>query len=380
MISVVHVITSLDAGGAESTLLRLVSRFDRTRFSCAVVSLTGPGSLAAQFAALDIPLYVVGSRRSVGPSAIWRLLQVIRRHHPAILQTWLYHADLLGLLAGRACGVPVVGWNVRCAELNPRDHSRSLFWVLRTLARLSRIPQFVVVNSNAGRRAHAAIGYRPRRWELIPNGFDTDTFAPSEEARRAVREERRIPDNAPVVGLIARYHAMKDHATFLHAAARIVAARPDVQFILAGRLVDGTNGELVGLIEKLGLTSCAHLLGEVSRPARLMAGLDVAVSSSYSEGFPNVVAEAMAVGVPVVATDAGDTARIVGDTGTVVPCRDASALAAAVAETLALDPDERRRRGLAGRQRIVGEFSLEAVVSRYEQLYLELAATAAQVN
>ena len=374
MIPIVHLITSMEVGGAETALVRLVSRMDRSRFRCTVLSLTGPGPLLGDLQSAGIQACTLTKDRSINPRTLWRLAQMIRRARPRVLQTWLYHADLLGLAVGRAVGVPAIAWNIRCTDLDPAYHSRALFWIRSTLARLSARPEVVVVNSEAGRRAHERFGYRPRRWESIPNGFDTDLFAPSEERRQALRRELGIDEDAPVVGLVARYHPMKDHRTFLEAMSRAVAAHPALRVLLAGRGVDEGNGELTGIIEKHGLRGRVMLLGEMASPARLLVGLDVTVSSSfYGEGFPNIIAESMACGVPVVATDAGDSARIIGRLGAVVPSRNPHALALAVGRLLACARPERVALGLAARERIRAEFSLDAVVGRYEQLYVELA-------
>jgi glycosyltransferase involved in cell wall biosynthesis len=380
MIRVLHLITTLEVGGAETSLVRLVTRLDPSRFSCAVVALAGPATLARELDAAGIETHTVSDARGVGPGALRRLAALVRRFRPDVLQTWLYHADLLGLAVGRALRVPSIGWNVRCADLESRDHPRSLFWLRSLLARLSARPDFVVVNSEAGRSAHEGIGYRPRRWARIPNGIDTEAFAPSAEARHAVRGELGIPPNAPVVGLVARYHPMKDHATFVAACAEVRRHCPELRVLMAGRGVDDGNRVLGAALAAHGLSACTRLLGEVTRPAGLLAALDVSVSSSYGEAFPNIVAEAMATGVPVVATDAGDSALIVGECGSVVPARDPAALAHAVGRVLSMPPEARRALGCGGRERIVREFSMAAAVARYETLYEEFGQRAGRVG
>ena len=380
MISVCHVITGLDVGGAETALLRLVAHSNRQEFRTLVVALTGPGALVPQFEAAGVRVVCLNARRSNFGAVALALCQVVRGFRPNLLQTWLYHADLFGLMAARLCGVPVVGWNLRCAELAPADHTRSLFWIRCALARLSWLPDFVVANSAAARAAHHSIGYRPARWETIPNGFDTDVYTPSPESRLQVRGELGVGPHTPLVGMIARYHPMKDHGTFLASAALVRRQIPSVRFVLAGRKVDESNSELVTRIRSLGLAGQVTLLGEISPTHRLLAALDVAVSSSYSEGFPNVLGEAMAAGVPIVATDAGDSALIAGEIGTIVPIRHAEALAGGIAEILSLDPQEHARRGMLARQRIEAQFSIASVVRRYENLYTELVSERERVH
>ena len=253
------------------------------------------------------------------PTALWRLYREIRRPRPALLQTWLPHSDLLGFLIGRAAGVHTICWNVRSAELARADHPASLFAVLKMLAWLSARPACVVSNSTAGRRAHESIGYRPRRWEVIPNGVDASEFSPSRERRCRFRERLGFPEATPLVGLVGRFHAMKDHGTFIDAAAIVARARPDVRFVMVGRGINSSNAQVAEPIARRDLTDACILVDERTNTSEIFPAFDVAVSSSYSEAFPNVVAEAMACGVPCVVTDVGESAAIVGDTGVVVP-------------------------------------------------------------
>lgn len=357
-------------------LARLLGRLDARRIDSTVISLTTMGSVGRDIERAGVPIFALGLRSGqTGLGAFWRLGALLRRLRPDVLQTWLYHADLAGVLAGPLArgtkGTKIV-WNIRCADLDPADHPRSLPLMLRTLAFLSRYPAAVIYNSTAGRRAHEALGYTPRRSEIIPNGFDTDLFRPSQDARVELRRELGLDAGAPLVGLLARFHAMKDHATFLQAAAIVAQARADVHFVAAGRGVAG-NAALETMVADRRLGDRVHLLPERNDAPRFLAALDVAVSSSYGEAFPNVVGEAMACGTLCVVTNVGDSAEIVGDAGVMVPPRDAAALAAGVVKLLTLGPVWRDALRLAARERIKSRFSLASAASRYEQLYLDLA-------
>jgi glycosyltransferase involved in cell wall biosynthesis len=368
-LTVVHVITDLDTGGAEMMLERLLPALGRAGVDNTVISLTTPGPVGARIAASGTPVFSLGLHPSrPNPLALGRLWRLLRRTRADVVQTWLYHADFAGLIAGLAARVPSIVWNIRCADLDPRDHPRSLMPMLRLLAFASRLPAAVICNSEAGRREHERLGYTPKRWAIIPNGFDTDRFAPSAAARDRLRATLGVLPTTRVIGLLARYHPMKDHATFLRAARIILERRDDACVVAAGRGVPESL-ELKTLVRELGLTGRVHLLDELSEPAAFLAALDVAVSSSYSEAFPNVVAEAMACGTVCVATDVGESSTIVGDTGAVVPARDPEALAEAVLRQLALSPAERQSRGEAARSRIVREFSLDGAGARYRALY-----------
>jgi glycosyltransferase involved in cell wall biosynthesis len=374
MIKVVHLITSLDSGGAEMMLVKLLTGIDRARFTGCVVSMTDRGRLVDTIQSLRIPVHTLGFRRGV-PSlrGFLEFLSLLRRERPHILQTWLYHADLMGLVGSRLCAVPRLAWNLRSSHVDMTCYSRLSGVVLRAAAHLARWPDVVIVNSHAGKASHTSLGYHPRKWAVIPNGFDVKRYQPDRDARVDVRRELGCRPDAPLIGLVARYDPMKDHETFLRAAALITKRTPEVRFVLVGRDVDGRNQTLVRTIAALGLDKVVSLLGERTDVPRIMASLDLfSLSSAFGEGSPNVVGEAMACGVPCVVTDVGDAARIVGETGTVVPPRSPAALADAWSALLALGAGERARLGGAARRRIEADFALPDIVARYESLYEEL--------
>ncbi len=185
MIAVLHLITGLELGGAERMLAHIVGRADRHRFRSVVVSMTGPGRMGPLIEAEGITVRSLGLRRGApDPRGILRLLRTLREFRPDILQTWLYHADLLGLIARQLSPTKRLVWNLRCTEME------GTAGLTRLLAWGSGVPDAVIVNSDAGQRYHEALGYRPLRWALIPNGFDTQRFRPDAETRR------RVPDRA----------------------------------------------------------------------------------------------------------------------------------------------------------------------------------------
>jgi glycosyltransferase involved in cell wall biosynthesis len=182
-----------------------------------------------------------------------------------------------------------------------------------------------------------------------------------------------VANETPLVGMIARFDPLKNHRGFIEAAAELHRARPGVHFLLAGQGVDWSNATLAGWIESVNLRGVFHLLGRRDDIARLTASFDIAALASVSEAFPNVLAEAMASGVPCVATNAGDAALILGDTGAIVPVGDMRALAAKMADMLALPQEERRRLGERARSRVMSEFDLEVMANRYLEAYAHVA-------
>ena len=374
MIRVCHLITSMATGGAETALYRLLTHADRQRFAMTAVSLTDGGTYGPMLSAAGIPVHTLDMRRGrLSLGAFARLVALLRREKPDILQTWLYHSDLIGTAAAPFCGSPPLLWNIRCSVTDARYVKGQAGAVVRLLARLSRRPRLIISNSEAGRIVHTALGYHPRAWEIVPNGVDTRMFAPDTEARRAVRNELGLPRDAVLVGLVARFDPLKDHATFLQAAARVIAKRAEVHFVAVGSGVSRGNPELDQLSADLGLAGNLHLLGERRDIPRLNAAFDIATCSSLGEGFPNVLIEAMACATPCISTDAGDSELVLGDTGLIVPPADPEAFADAILRLVDAGWDERVRLGQAARTRAQELYSLDTMVARYQALYAGIA-------
>lgn len=374
LIKVLHVITGLNVGGAETMLYKLLSRMDRRSFQAEVVSLTDIGPVGRKIQALGVPVRALGMRRGVPDAArLLRLAGWLRHHPPDVIQTWMYHADLVGGLAAKLAGGIPVAWDVQHANLDPTRNKRSTIWTAHTCAWLSRwLPSAIVCSSEAAQAVHARLGYALGRMVVIPNGFDLDVFRPDPESRLAVRRQLEIPEDSLLIGLVARFHPQKDHYNFVQAAGLLHRAMPEVHFLLCGEGITWENPVLGEWIDDAGVESCCHLLGRREDMPRLTAALDVASSSSFGEGFPNVVGEAMACGVPCVVTDVGDCAAIVGDTGIVVPPRDPTSLASAWHKLLSMGREEGRRSGERARLRVKSKYDLGQITRRYERLYKAL--------
>lgn len=370
---VLHLITAAETGGAETFLCRLLSRLPRERFKSRVVCMVRPGHVGGRIRALGIPLATLGMRRglpSVG--AVRKLMEMLQDFQPDVVQTWLHHADLLGLVAARLAVESNLVWNLRNSRLDAAPWTtRAVVWLC---ARLSRLPEAVLTNSETARDQHRALGFRPRRFEVLPNGIDCGEFRPDPAAREALRKEFGISPETPLAGMLARHAPMKNHAGFLRAAALVLKELPEARFLLCGTGVTQVNRELMAQVNQAGLRGRVILAGYRQDAPRVLNALDaLCVPSAYGEGFPNAAAEAMSCGVPCAATDTGDAARVVGDTGRVVPPNDEPALSRALVELLTLPPDQRT--ALAGRcrQRIATEFSLDAAARAYASFYEELA-------
>lgn len=359
-------------------LLKLLSNMDRNLFSNKVVCLTDLGSVGVKIVQKGIPVHCLNMKKGKidigGALRLWRMLRFLK---PAILQTWLYHSDLLGSLIGKAAGIRNVCWNIRCSSDDLSEYTASTKWVLKVCAMLSFLPRIVITNSYDAVAFHRNHGYRSDKWIVIPNGYDTNKFKPDHNQKHKLLTDLKIIEGRQshftsyLIGFFARFNPMKDHSTFFRAAEILLEKMANVHFVLAGSRIVPENEELTGKMPHRW-SDHFHLLGERDDMEELTAALDIACLSSYGEGFPNVVCEAMACGIPCVVTDVGDSARIVGKTGRVVPPRSPEALAGAWLELLEMGDLERRKLGAAARRRILEDFELGSIVKKYELLYLKM--------
>jgi len=334
--------------------------------------MTVIGPIGEKIQELGIPVYEMRMRRGIpNPLSLVDLAVRLRKISPQVIQTWGYHADLMGGLAAKmAGGVPVV-WGIHHTTFDPKGTKRMTVLTAKMSARLSKwLPKHIICCSETSRLVHTQLGYATDRMSVIPNGFDLSVFHPDADARQSVRNELGISGDTPLIGLFARFDPQKDHQNFIQAGGLLLSKFPECHFLLCGFEITWENPALVSWINAAGIQHRCHLLGPRDDIPRLTAALDIAsTASSFGEAFPLVVGEAMASGVPSVVTDIGDSALIVGDTGVVVPPKNAQALADGWMKLLRLSPEERKNLGVAARQRISDLYNLEMIVSQYEQVY-----------
>jgi glycosyltransferase involved in cell wall biosynthesis len=370
---IVHVISGLLTGGAEMMLYKLLSATDRSRWEPWVVSLTNKGTMGERIESLGVNLITAGmSRGYPNPLLGLRCAFKINRLQPLILQSWMYHADILGALAEMIGGQSSLVWSVR-DDIHP-SMSRVTLATVRSCASLSRVyPDVILFNSYTSLSHHKRLGYAPDRLRVIPNGFDTSVFSPDLSVRSRVRRELNIPDDETLIAMFARFMpGKKDHESFIRAAGLLCKDRPKVRFLLCGQGATLENPFIERWVRESGVAARFVFLGERSDVATLVKAVDVGTLLSYFEGFPNVLGEMMSTGIPCVATDVGDCRRIVNTFGTIVPPGDYESVAAAWRSILDLPPERRIKLGEEARTFIVRNYSLRAVAEQYGQLHEEL--------
>ncbi|HAE37816.1 MAG TPA: hypothetical protein DCG57_04155 [Candidatus Riflebacteria bacterium] len=371
-IKCLHVIGDLAAGGAEKMLCRLINASDKNRFLHQVVTLMPPGELAADLAHSGIEIFSLNMNRLASAlCALPRLIALIRRQKPDVIHTWMYYSDIIGGLAARAARATPVIFSIRHGGF-VNDPWKTILSARLTAAIAQFIPTRIVACSSAAAEAHCRIGYPSERISIIPNGFDPVEENTTTEFAVELHQQLNIRDDQPLIGLIGRYHPAKDHENFIGAAATVARSFPEAHYVLCGKGITSANKRLATAIERAGLTGKIHLLGQLSDIAAIMKNLRFLVSSSISEAFPNVVGEAMSIGIPCVVTDVGDSAKLLGDTGIVVPAGNSAALAEGIISMLKMSRQELAATGARARARIEKNFSMATVAKQYEKLYLEV--------
>lgn len=373
--TVLHVIPGLGLGGAETMLAKLVAppADGPDDFLHHVVDLQGGGPLTQVLRRAGVPVTALhlppGAPSGRGLARLARLVRAVR---PQLLQGWMYHGNLAATLVAHAGWplpkIPVV-WSIHGAD--PKL-SVDKIWsraVAAAGAHLSPCAAAIVYVSRRGAAAHAHAGFATAQALCIPIGFDPDVFRPLAAAPQQLRAALGIARESLLVGLVARFHPVKDHGTFFAAAALLAdfARQHDLHFVLVGPRVTPDEPALAALLQTHPLAHRMHLLGPRTDIATILPGLDVCTLTSRSEAFPNILGEAMACGVRCVATDVGDCAVLMGNTGRLVGAAQPAALAAAWQETLSA-PDKTAR-GLAARAHVLEHFHIDTMRARFRALY-----------
>ncbi|WP_028357694.1 glycosyltransferase family 4 protein [Brackiella oedipodis] len=372
-LKVVHLISGLGQGGAENVLMRLVLNAPQQQH--VVISMTDAGSYGKILEEHGVPVHCLGlPNGKFNLESLQRLMRALKQQAPDVLQTWMYHADFIGGMAARLVGIKNIVWGIRNSGANLEKSSRSSYFLARYFGWTSYfIPKKIICCAHQAKRRHALWHYQKNKMQVIPNGYDMSRWHSDEQARQDGRYQLGIQKDEPVLGFVARWNPLKDHANLIKALALCAQQKYDFKCLLIGKDMSTDNAELIRLLSEHNVLGQVILLGSRSDVPELMNVMDIHVLSSMAEGFPNVVAEAMACGTPCVVTDVGDAAEIVADTGWVVPPSDPKAMAKAIQEALdSLQTPERQARSTAAREHILQNFSLQAMVSRYEAVWKEV--------
>ncbi len=366
---VLHIITDFDDGGAQAVLYRFVTANQANTHQ--VISLMNIGRYGDRLIELGMQVYSLDMPKSrLTLDGLTKLYRLIRKINPDVIQTWMYHSDLIGGLVARLAGKNAVIWGIHNSNLDPAKTALTTRLTARICGILSgNIPRKIISCSEEGIRVHTAIGYQQQQMVVVPNGYDVSEFSPKPETRIELRNQWQIAENTTLFGMVARWDPQKDHANLITALADLKNRELSPwHCVLIGSNLDADNQTLVALLDRYGVRDRVSLLGIRNDIPAVMNALDLHIlPSAYGEAFPNVVSEAMACGTPCIVTAVGDSGLIVGETGWVVPPSDAGQLATAMCEAVTemSNPTAWTKRQVICRERIKANFNLQSMVDQY---------------
>jgi glycosyltransferase involved in cell wall biosynthesis len=325
---ILHVISGLSDGGAEGALYRLI-QFDNIN-KHEVVSLTDGGIYSRKMINIGVDVHLIlMPRGKITFQGLLKLYRVIKNSNADVIQTWMYHADLLGGLIAKFIGNLDIYWGIR----GPYNKERTSFSTKVTIwlcAMLSYwVPKKIISNSHYAKNVHVAIGYSAKKFAVVDNGYSYNKFSNNKD-KVEFCHEYDVNIDTPILGMVARFDPHKDHENFISAMQILSNKKIECCCLLIGSGMDKSNRVLLSLIEKYNVNSMVRLVGQSDKISEIMSFLDIHILSSVAESFPNVLAEAMISGTPCITTNVGDAKRIVGDTGWVVPAENAKILAEAI--------------------------------------------------
>lgn len=369
---IIHIITGLSDGGAEAVLYRLCHHDKENQHI--VISLIDKGKYGPLLEDIGVQVYCLNMPAGkIRFSALIKLYKLIRQLKPDVVQTWMYHADLIGGIIARLAGVKNIVWGVHHTTLVKGESKRSTILIAKINALISSfIPRKIIYCAEKSRQVQESIGFRPKIGHVVPNGYNIDDFKPDLDAGMAFRQEVGLADEKFLIGHVGRYHPFKDYPTLVNAVSLLTKEKSALKVVMVGGDLTTDNTQLNQLIKDNICTERITLLGRRNDITAVMNGFDLFVLSSVSEAFPNVLNEAMACGTPCITTNVGDAAVIVGDTGWVVPPKNPQALAKAMLEAMGEQQDSPQAwqaRKKACRERIVNNFSIKKMVEGYHQVW-----------
>jgi glycosyltransferase involved in cell wall biosynthesis len=368
MKKIVHIITNLGSGGAENMLYKLLNYSDKTKYYHEVISLMDKGDMGPKIESIGVKVHAINVNGKNALKSLNKVRSICNSFD--VIDTWLYHSDLIGFLVAKILLRKKLIWNIRHSNLNKADNK---FWTLKVVkfnSLLSRYVDKITYNSYESKKNHLYFGYSDKNSAIIHNGFDLEQFRYDHLLRIKIRKELGLSDDIKVITTVGRWYIQKDYPTLLKALYELKKKDFNFKMILCGTNLDENNEKLTSLIEKYGLKDYMILLGRSDKIPAILSASDIYVSSSLGESFSNSIGEAMACELPCVVTDVGESRLIVGDTGKVVNAQDSNALSQALFESLCYE--DMKINGIKARKRIEENYDIRDIVKKYETEYISL--------
>ena len=368
---VVHIITGLGDGGAENILYKICKHDHLNKHI--VISITNKGKYFFILKKMGIKVYCMNIK-FYSILNFFYLIRLLRLLKPDIVQTWLVHGDFIGGVAARLAGIKNIIWTILYSKLDISTEKIRTIVLIKILAKLSYvIPKLIVVISKSVQKNCQNLGYQKKKLILIFSGFDLSTFKTNKYQKLLLRKKIKIKKQTPLIGIVARYHPTKDHQNLLNALSKIRSNYIDFYCVFVGYGMDKKNKILINEIKRLQLSANVKLLGANKNIPQIMNGLDINILCSKSEGFPSVIAEAMACGTPCIVTDVGDSSLIVGKTGWVVPPMDSNKLANSIEKALSkIGKVNWKNRCDQARLRVKNNFEINKMIKSYNVIWSKI--------
>lgn len=369
---VTHVIIGLDVGGAELMLKRLVLHSQKTgQFQHSVISLTDVGIIGSDLQSQGVKVYSLGMKSIASvPKIFLRLKKLLKELKPDVVQTWMYHADFLGGLAAKSVGIDNIIWGIRTTDVS-QGASKQTVHLSKLCAKLSHyVPDSIVCAAHVSKDYHIGIGYDKSKMMVIPNGFDVEALSSTEEDGLDIRKEVNLSSDDIVIGSVGRFNPVKNQKIFIEVAANLVEDLPNLKFMIVGRDNTEENEELMSWINRYNLSDNFRLLGQRADVSKCIRAMDIFCLHSKTEGFPNVVGEAILSDTTCVATNVGDVGVLL-DEESIAPSNDVVGISNAIKNYLAYPKDKLLDKAIKNKNEVITKYSMDVVLDEYHALYLK---------
>tara|TARA_Y100001934_G_C12369809_1_gene785642 strand:- start:2630 stop:3751 length:1122 start_codon:yes stop_codon:yes gene_type:complete len=360
-VSVAHIITGLNQGGAEKLLYDLVRLRDKNKFSYHIISLSSKGYYGKKFEEIGIPIYCLNMNIKNLPKILFQFFRQYKKNHkPDLIHSWMYHANLFGSILSKLINVPLI-WSIHHASPFNNSLRTNLVVFLNVIVSYFS-PTRIIYCSTYAYKTHSPTGFKKKIQSVIYNGVDTDHFKCNNNLDR--RDKVRI-------GLVGRWDPIKNHKLFIKVVSDLLKKNKNLEIFMAGQQINNTNNDLLELLNDSAVTGKIKLLGECDDIVSLLCNLDILVSCSFEESFGLVIAEAMACKTLCVVTNTGMSSLIIGNTGISVPLDDRKSLYNGILALLNLDERKRFELAKLARKRIKKMFDIDNMTLEYQTLYSE---------